>query len=320
LLLMYWRFNSCSARSASAWSYGRPSVRPMSRSAFFSVSLSNSRVPEKSTSATVGRSSTTTISTSPWVSSRTSLNRPNANRARIAAEPLSSVYWSPTRKGSDPNTVPGSTRCRPSTRMSRTVKGSTAQEFAANARAATAETVRTRKRLRCFFIDSGKAPAELAGPRRRQSTVVLPKKPGDVVEQGDRHHHQQHRHATALQALHPGLGDAPARDGLPKIIHQVPTVQDGQREQVQHAETHADQGQEQQVLGQAEAGRRVRCPTGRRCRGRPAPGRGSGRAGAARRRLPCRPPAARCPPCAGRSARRRPPPSPRPARAGSRER
>src|SRR3954470_2752165 len=224
----------------------------MSRNAFLSVSLSNSLVPTKSTSATVGRSSTTTISTSPWVSRRTSLNRPNANRARIAAEPLSSVYWSPTRNGSEPNTVPGSTRCRPSTRMSRTVKGSTAQAFAASARPATAETVRTRKRLKCFFIDSG----ERAGgeDRRRQSTVVLSEEPGDVVEQGDRHHHQQHRHATALQALHPRVGDAPARDGLPKIIHQVPTVQDGQRQQVQHAEAHADQSEEQQVLRQPQAG------------------------------------------------------------------
>ncbi len=49
--------------------------------------------------------------------------------------------------------VPGSTRCRPSTRMSRTVKGSTAQAaVAARALATTAATLRRRKRLIVVFI------------------------------------------------------------------------------------------------------------------------------------------------------------------------
>ena len=58
---------------------------------------------------------------------RTSLNRPVANSARRPAAPLSSVKVSPTRKGSEANTVPASARCRPSTRMSLRTKGSTAQ-------------------------------------------------------------------------------------------------------------------------------------------------------------------------------------------------
>src|SRR4051812_13410460 len=186
-------------------------------------------MPAKSTSATEGRSSTTTTSTSPEVSSRTSLKRPRANSARMAAEPLSSLYWSPTRNGSEAKTVPGSTRCRPSTRMSRTVNGSTAQELAAKARAATAATVRTRKRLIVSFIEIEMAPG---GPRGATAYVVLAKEPGDVVEEGDGHHRNQHCDATALQALHPGVGDAPAGGGFPKIIHQVPTVQDRQRQQV----------------------------------------------------------------------------------------
>ncbi|MOA02380.1 hypothetical protein D3C78_1218290 [compost metagenome] len=88
---MYWRLSSCSARSARALSNGRPSARPTSRMAFFKVSLSNSLVPAKLTSAIVGRSSTTTVSTLPLASRRTSLNRPRANSARIAAEPFSSL-------------------------------------------------------------------------------------------------------------------------------------------------------------------------------------------------------------------------------------
>src|SRR6185369_647451 len=253
---MYWRFSSCSARSARLWSYGRPSVRPISRSAFFSASLSNSLVPTKSTSATVGRSSTMTTRTSPLTSSRTSLNRPRPNRARIAADPFSSLYWSPMRNGSDPNTVPGSTRCSPSTRMSRTVNGSTAQALATNATATIAATVRTRNRFSCFFMNHGLAPT--AQSDADSSHKRLTKETGDVVEQRDRHHRQQHCHAPTLQAFHPGVGDALARNGLPKIIHQVPSVQDRQRQQVQHPEAHADQGQEHQVLGQAQAGRFAR--------------------------------------------------------------
>ncbi|MNS89448.1 hypothetical protein D3C72_1234620 [compost metagenome] len=91
LLLMYWRLSSCSARSVKALSYGRPSVRPTSRMAFFIASLSNSLVPRKSTFAIVGRSSTTTTRTLPLASRRTSLKRPSANSERMAAEPFSSL-------------------------------------------------------------------------------------------------------------------------------------------------------------------------------------------------------------------------------------
>ncbi|CKS19038.1 Uncharacterised protein [Mycobacterium tuberculosis] len=71
------------------------------------------------------------------------------------------TYWrlsscsalSPTRRGSDAKIVPASTRCKPSTRMSRTVKGSTAHAaVAASALATTATTLRRRKRLKFLFI------------------------------------------------------------------------------------------------------------------------------------------------------------------------
>src|SRR3569832_131786 len=254
---MYWRLSSCSARSARLWSNGRPSVRPTSRSALRNASLSNSLMPAKSISAMVGRSSTITTTTSFWISTRTSLNRPSAKSARIAAEPFSSLYWSPMRKGSDAKMVPGSTRCRPSTRMSLTENGETAHAFAAKASAATAETVRTRKRLMCFFMNQGWArTASWAMPF--SALLGLSKQARDVVEQLDRHHEQQHRDPATLQALHPGLGDAPARDGLPKIIHQVPPIQDRERQQVQHTEAHGNEGEEHEVLREPEARRLAR--------------------------------------------------------------
>ena len=145
---MYWRLSSCSARSARALSKGRPSARPTSRMAFCRVSLSNSLVPAKFTSAMVGRSSTTTTSTLPLASRRMSLNSPSANSERIAAAPLSSSYWSPTRSGMEAKTVPGSTRCRPSMRMSCTRKGSSAQAaLAAKTMAARVDAARTPRRL-----------------------------------------------------------------------------------------------------------------------------------------------------------------------------
>ena len=91
LRLMYCRLSSCSALSANALSNGKPSARPISRSAFFNNSLSNSLAPTKFTSATVGRSSTITTSTSPLTSRRTSLNKPKPNSARIALAPFSSL-------------------------------------------------------------------------------------------------------------------------------------------------------------------------------------------------------------------------------------
>src|SRR3569832_108402 len=255
---MYWRLSSCSARSDRLWSKGRPSVRPTSRSALRRLSLSNSLMPAKSISAMVGRSSTTTITTSFWISTRTSLNRPSPKSARIAAEPFSSLYWSPMRNGSDAKMVPGSTRCRPSTRLSFTVNGSTAHAFAAKAMAARADTVRTRKRLMCFFMNSGFGPRRFVATHFSALQGLLSKEACDVVEQRDRHHEQQHRDPATLQALHPRFGDAPPRDGLPKIIHQVPSIQDRERQQVQHAEAHRNECEEHEVLREPEARRLAR--------------------------------------------------------------
>ena len=70
-------------------------------------------------------------------------------------------------------------------------------------------------------------------PPARKAGKRLAHKPGDIVEHGDGHHQQQQRNAAALQALHPGVGDCLAGHALPKIIHQVPTIEDRQGQQVQ---------------------------------------------------------------------------------------
>ena len=77
----------------------RPSASPSSRSTRLSVSLSNSRTPEKSTCAIAGRSSTSTTSTPLSTSRRTSRKNPVANSARSAACAFSSVIVSPTLTG-----------------------------------------------------------------------------------------------------------------------------------------------------------------------------------------------------------------------------
>ena len=48
------------------------------------------------------------------------------------------------------------------------------------------------------------------------------------------------------------VGDRPPRHTLEKIIHQVSAIEHRQRQQVQHAEAHADQGEKAEVVGQAE--------------------------------------------------------------------
>ena len=128
LRLRYWRLSSCSARSAKDLSNARPSAKPMSRKAFFKTSASNSLMPEKVTSATLGRSCKVMTKTSPSICKPTSANKPRPNKERMAAVPLSSVKVSPMRNGKEANTVPGSMRCKPSTRMSFKAKGSTAQD------------------------------------------------------------------------------------------------------------------------------------------------------------------------------------------------
>jgi hypothetical protein len=75
---MYWRFNSCSARSSADRSKMRASAIPTSFNAFLIVSVSNSLLPTNVSELMVGRSCTVTSSTSPCASMRTSRKKPVA--------------------------------------------------------------------------------------------------------------------------------------------------------------------------------------------------------------------------------------------------
>jgi hypothetical protein len=112
----------------------RDSARPTSRKDFFKSSDLNALRPENSSEAIAGRSSSTTTSTCPSISRRTSLKKPVANKALIAAAAFSSVIVSPTLTGRYENTVPASVRWIPSTRMSLIGKGSNADADVARKR------------------------------------------------------------------------------------------------------------------------------------------------------------------------------------------
>ena len=122
----YWRLSSCTARSSKARSKMRASAKPTSASDLSTLADSNSRIPLKEIAAIAGRSSTMTTTTSFSTSIRTSRKKPVPYSARTACVACSSVKRSPTLTGRYPNTVPASVRWMPSTRMSRTTKGSKA--------------------------------------------------------------------------------------------------------------------------------------------------------------------------------------------------
>ena len=101
---------------------------------------------------------------------------------------------------------------------------------------------------------------------------------------------------AALQPVEPQVGDRTPGHALEKIIHQVSAIEHRQRQQVEHAEAHADDGQKAEVVGQARA-----APTGRRSR-RSSAAR-SGSSATPRRSASCRA-SSRSAPTSARSASR----------------
>src|SRR5438045_9478563 len=98
------------------------------------------------------------------------------------------------RNGSDANTVPASVRCRPSTRMSFSWNGSTAQTDPACSAAASARDKRVgRKNL-------------WRGETRIRGLSVQAQEAGHVVVESERHHNEHDRHSASLQPLEPLLG------------------------------------------------------------------------------------------------------------------
>src|SRR6201996_5566490 len=148
---------------------------------------------------------------------RASLNRPVANSARSAAAAFSSEKLSPTRNGSTENTLPGSVRCRPSTRMSRIWKGSianAARGVAAPARITQAATGRIRlgksEDIRCFL------PAQEAG---------------QVVGKGERHQQQDREDPAIPQPRLPRRRDRTTGRTLEEIIQQPSPIEHRERPQ-----------------------------------------------------------------------------------------
>ena len=68
--------------------------------------------------------------------------------------------------------------------------------------------------------------------------------PGHVVVQRHRHHQQQHCDATPLQAREPCFGHRAAGDTFENVNHEVTAIEHRQRQQVQHTEADADDGEE----------------------------------------------------------------------------
>src|SRR5690349_20773410 len=99
------------------------------------------------------------------------------------------------RNGSEANTVPASERCRPSTRMSFSTYGATAQaEPACKAAPKAIDRMVGRKNDRRRRDETG---------RLRMQSSVQAQDAGHVVVEGERRHHEHQRHTAALQSIQP---------------------------------------------------------------------------------------------------------------------
>src|SRR5206468_5953624 len=69
----------------------------------------------------------------------------------------------------------------------------------------------------------------------------------EVVVESEGHHDQKQRKTDTLPELHRALGNRPAFDDLDRIVHQVPAVEQRNRQQVQHAKADADEREESEI-------------------------------------------------------------------------
>ena len=82
---------------------------------------------------------------------------------------------------------------------------------------------------------------------------VLARKSGHVVEESNGHQAKHDDRTPALQAFQPQLRNWSSRHRFEKMVHEVPAVEHGQRQQIQHAKTDADDSQKAEVIGQSDA-------------------------------------------------------------------
>src|SRR5689334_22443921 len=152
----------------------------------------------------------------------------------MAAAAFSSSMRSPTFTGRYEKTVPASVRCTPSTLMSLIVNGSIANAGAARATRQAANSGRAR---------ASAPPRDARGCFKSSSAG---EQAVDVVVEREEGESQEESEAQALPDLHRPFRDRSSLHDFGEIIHQVPPIQQGNREEVEHAEAHAHQGEEPQ--------------------------------------------------------------------------
>src|SRR4051812_23408100 len=76
-----------------------------------------------------------------------------------------------------------------------------------------------------------------------------------IVIESEGHHYKQQRKTHALSEFHETLGHWPPLGNLDRIVHQVSAIEQRNRQQIQHAETDADERKESEIGNPAEARR-----------------------------------------------------------------
>src|SRR3954471_17803834 len=145
--------------------------------------------------------------------------------------------------------MPGSVRCNPSTRMSLMTNG------LKPLCGACASGIGIEGWEGCGAC----AAAAAAASRHAASTArAIPERSIsaaqetiEVVVEGESHHDQQQRKTHALPELHRALGHGPAFYKFDRIVHEMPAIEQRDRQQVEHAQTDADERKECEVISES---------------------------------------------------------------------
>src|SRR5882672_6063156 len=119
--------------------------------------------------------------------------------------------------------------------MSRTTNGSKAASVAGSRGPTRARSsAKSRRRRGAAARHTRLAPASDLHSRFSEHS-------GDVIKKRQRHQDRQHGHANALADIEGAVGYGTALDEFREIIQQMATIQQRNRQQVEHAETDADE-------------------------------------------------------------------------------
>src|SRR5207342_3393801 len=123
-------------------------------------------------------------------------------------------------------------RCRPSMRMSETLKASKSWAKAGALRAAARARLKRRRRAGMRVIINPKKAAQRAENERESGDQSK-----NVVIKSQSHQPGQQGQAGVLARHQQTFADRTARNQLDKVIQQVPAIQDRDRQQVHDAQT-----------------------------------------------------------------------------------